>query len=168
MQMHAALDLEHFPDSPYATELRRNFPDLRFSAELEQDFQAFHLDRVRARVRFFQLAICALAITAAVHLVFIDGMPTKDVVFGWLGIVVPTCLFLVWASWSDYYARIYLPVARMAVPIFAIASAIGVANRTIDGHPDLFYFLPTYSIALFFIGGQMFREAVLAGMAMVL
>jgi diguanylate cyclase (GGDEF)-like protein len=168
MQMHAALDLEHFPDSPYATELRRNFPDLRFSAELEQDFQAFHLERVRARVRSFQLAICALAVTAAVHLIFIDGLPTNDVVFGWLGIVVPTCLFLVWASWSDYYTRIYLPVARMAVPIFAIASAIGVANRTIVGHPDLFYFLTTYSIALFFLGGQMFREAFLATAAMVL
>src|SRR6201996_7018794 len=168
MQMHAALDLEHFPDSPYATELRRNFPDLRFGAELEQDFQAFHLERVRTRVRFFQLAICVLAITAAVHLIFIDGISANSVMFGWLGVVVPTCLFLVWASWSDYYARIYLPVARMAVPVFAIASAIGVANRTIDGHPDLFYFLTTYSIVLFFLGGQMFREAVLAVMAMVL
>ena len=37
MQMHAALDLEHFPDSPYASELRRDFPDLRFSPELEKE-----------------------------------------------------------------------------------------------------------------------------------
>ena len=73
MQMNAALDLENFPDSQYATELRRKFPDLRFSAELEQDFQAFHLERVRARVRFFQLAICTLAIAAAVHLIVMDN-----------------------------------------------------------------------------------------------
>jgi diguanylate cyclase (GGDEF)-like protein len=168
MQMHAALDLEHFPDSPYATELRRNFPDLRFSAELEQEFQTFHLERVRSRVRFFQLAICAIAMAAALHLIAMDGLSVRDVLFGWLGVVVPTCLFLVWASWSDYYERIYLPVARVAAPVFAIASAIGVANHAVVGHPDPFYFLTTYSIALFFLGGQLYREALLATAAMVI
>lgn len=103
MQMHAALDLDHFPDSPYAGELRRNFPDLRFSSELEKEFQVFHLERVRSRVRFFQLAICALAIVAAAHLRFVDGLPVDDVLYGWLGVVIPACLFLVWASWSSYY-----------------------------------------------------------------
>jgi len=168
MQIPAALDLDHFPDSPYASELRRDFPDLRFSPELENEFQTFHLERVRSRVRFFQLAICALAITAAVHLIFMDGLSVDDVVYGWLGVVVPTCLFLVWASWSNYYEQIYLPLARVAVPVFAIASAIGVANRSVAGHPDPLYFLTTYSIALFFLGGQLFREALLATGAMVI
>jgi len=167
MQMHAALDLEHLPDSPYASELRRDFPDLRFSPELENEFQTFHLERVRSRVRFFQLAICALAIAEAIHLVVMDGVPLNDVLYGWLGVVVPVCLFLVWASWSSYYERIYLPVARVAVPAFAIASAMGVANRSVGAHPDQFYFLTTYSIALFFLGGQLFREALLATGAMV-
>src|SRR5665213_3686164 len=150
MQMHAALDLEHFPDSPYAGELRRDFPDLRFSGELEKEFQTFHLERVRSRVRFFQLAICALAVTSGVHLIVMDGLSLRDVLLGWLGFVVPTCLFLVWASWSRFYESIYLPVARVAVPVFAIAAAIGVASRAVWGHPDPFYFLTTYSIALFF------------------
>lgn len=168
MQMHAALDLDHLPDSPYASELRRGFPDLRFSPELEKEFQTFHLERVRSRVRFFQLAICALAVAAALHLIVIDGVSVNEVLFGWLGVVVPTCLFLVWASWSNYYERIYLPLARIAVPVFAIASAIGVASRSVGGHPDPFYFLTTYSIALFFLGGQLFREALLATAAMVI
>src|SRR5215470_13663227 len=168
MQMHAALDLEDFPESPYARELRRNFPDLRFSPELEKEFQTFHLERVRSRVRFFQLAICALAMVSAMHLMVMDGLPFDAVLFGWLGVVVPTCLFLVWASWSNYYERIYLPVARVAVPVFAIASAMGVANRLVAGHPDPLYFLTTYSIALFFLGGQLFREALLATGAMII
>src|SRR5947209_19393883 len=129
MQMHAALDRDQFPESPYATELRRDFPDLRFSPELEKEFQIFHLERVRSRVRFFQLAICALAITAAVHLIFMDGLFVNEIMYGWLGVVVPTCLLLVWASWSNYYEQIYLPLARVAVPLFAVASAICVANR---------------------------------------
>jgi len=168
MQMHAALDLEHLPDSPYASELRRDFPDLRFSPELEKEFQTFHLERVRARVRFFQLAMCALSITEAIHLVAMDGVPINDVLFGWLGVVVPACLFLVWASWSSYYERIYLPLARVVVPVFAIASAVGVAGRSVGSHPDPFYFLTTYSIALFFLGGQLFREALFATAAMII
>jgi len=168
MQMYAAPELEDLPDSPYSSELRRDFPDLRFSPELEGEFQAFHLERVRSRVRFFQLAICALALAEAIHLVGIDGVSINDVLFGWLGVVVPACLFLVWASWSSYYERIYLPLARIAVPVFAIASAFGVAGRSVGGHPDPFYFLTTYSIALFFLGGQLFREALFATAAMII
>src|SRR3979409_1876125 len=136
MQMHAALDLEHLPDSPYASELRRDLPDLRFSPELEKEFQTFHLERVRSRVRFFQLAICALAMAAAVHLIFMDGLSVDEVAYGWICVVVPTCLFLVCAPASSYYDQIVPPVARVAVPVFAIASAIGVANRSVAGHPD--------------------------------
>ncbi len=167
MQMHAALDLEHFPDSPYAGELRRDFPDLRFSPALEKEFQAFHLERMRERVRFFQLAVCVLSVTAALHEILLDGLDASDVAFGWLGFVTATCAFLVWASWSRYYERLYLPVARVAVPLFAIASGVGVASRFTGDHPDLFYFLTTYSIALFFLGGQLFRESLLAMTAMV-
>ena len=168
MQMPAALDLEHFPDSPYAAELRRDFPDLRFSRELEQEFQAFHLERVRSRVRFFQFALFLLSVAAAVHLVVLDGVPAHSVVSGWLGLVIPTGLFLVWASWSRYYERLYLPAARVALPVFAVASAVGVAGRVIDVHPDPFYLLTTYSIALYFLGGQLFRESLVAIGLMIL
>ena len=168
MQMPSVLDLDHFPDSPYAAELRRDFPDLRFCPELEQEFQAFHLERVRSRVRFFQLALCLLSVAAAVHLVVLDQVPAGSVLSGWLGLVIPTGLFLVWASWSRYYERLYLPAARVALPVFAVASAVGVAGRVIDGHPDPFYLLTTYSIALYFLGGQLFRESLLAIGLMIL
>ena len=167
MKTLAALDLDNFPDSPYARELRRDFPDLCFSAELERDFQTFHLDRVRARARFFQLAICLLAAAVAVRLVFLDRLPAHGVLVGWLGVVILTCLFLAWASWSSFYERLYLPAARIALPLLSIASAIGIANRMIDGHPDPFYFLTSYSIALFFLGGQLFRESLLANALMI-
>jgi diguanylate cyclase (GGDEF)-like protein len=168
MKMPAALDLDLFPDSPYATELRREFPDLRFSPELEREFQAFHIEQVRSRARFFQLTICLLAIAVGVQLTMLDREPVRGVVFGWLGLMIPTCLFLVWASWSDLYERIYLRASRIAVPLFAVTSAIGVASRVFDGHPDPFYLLTTYSIALFFLGGQLFRESLLAIALMII
>jgi diguanylate cyclase (GGDEF)-like protein len=43
-----------------------------------------------------------------------------------------------------------------------------VANRSVAGHPDPLYFLTTYSVALFFLGGQLFREALLATSAMII
>jgi diguanylate cyclase (GGDEF)-like protein len=162
-----ALDLEHFPDSPYASELRRDFPDLRFSPELEKDFQAFHLERACARVRFFQLAIGLLCVAVAVHLVLLDGLPVRRVLVGWLGLAIPTCLFLVWTAWSRFYERWYLPAARIALPLLGVVAAVGIAGRMVDGHPDPFYFLTSYSIALFFLGGQFFRESVIANALMI-
>jgi diguanylate cyclase (GGDEF)-like protein len=168
MQIPALLDLEHFSDSPYANELRRDFPDLRFAAALEEDFQAFHLDRVRSRVRFFQLATCLLSLAVAIHLVVLDGLPVRSVLVGWLGVAIPVSVFLLWASWSPFCERLYLPAARIALPLLGIISAVGIASRVLVGHPDPFYFLTSYSIALFFLGGQMFREALLANALMIL
>src|SRR5882757_7988022 len=167
MQIPALLSLEQFPDSPYASELRRDFPDLRFSPALEGDFQAFHLDRMRSRVRFFQLAICLLCAAVAVHLVFLDGVPVREVLLGWVGLAIPASLLLVWASWSRFYERLYLPAARIALPLFGIVSAIGVAGHVLDGHRDPFYFLTSYSIALFFLGGQLFRESLMANALLI-
>jgi diguanylate cyclase (GGDEF)-like protein len=167
MQIRALLDLEQFPDSPYANELRRDFPDLRFSPALEKDFQAFQLDRARARVRFFQLATCMLCLAVAVHLMFVDGVRAREVLVSWLGLAIPTSVFLVWASWGRFYDRVYVPVARVALPLLGTVSAVGVAVRVIAGHPDPFYFLTSYSIALFFLGGQRFREALVANALMI-
>jgi diguanylate cyclase (GGDEF)-like protein len=162
MQIRALLDLEQFPDSPYANELRRDFPDLRFSPALEKDFQAFQLDRVRSRVRFFQLATCLLCFAVAAHLVVLDGIPFPEVLAGWLGVAILANLFLLWTSWSRLYDRLYLPAARIALPLLGIVSAIGIAGRVVAGHADPFYFLTSYSIALYFLGGQRFREALIA------
>ncbi len=168
MQIRALLELERFPDSPYANELRRDFPDLRFSPALEKDFQAFQLDRVRSRVRFFQLATLLLCLAVASHLVFLDEVPVREVLLGWLGIAIVSSLILVGASCSRFYDRVYMPAARVALPVVGVVSAIGIAARVISGHPDPFYFLTSYSIALFFLGGQRFREALIANALMII
>ncbi len=168
MQIRALLELERFPDSPYANELRRDFPDLRFSPALEKDFQAFQLDRVRSRVRFFQLATCLLCLAVGAHLVVLDGLALRDVLVGWVGVAIVSSLFLLWASWSSFYERLYLPAARILLPLVGVVAGVGIAGRVIVGHPDPFYFLTSYSIALFFLGGQHFREALIANALMIL
>jgi diguanylate cyclase (GGDEF)-like protein len=161
--MHLTRLLEHEspPESAYARELRGGFHDLRFAPDLERVFQAFHLKRARARVRFFQLALGLLAIAAAVDLTVLDAVPLRQVVLGWVGVVMPACLALALTSWSRLYERLYLPAARVLLPVIAAVSAVGVADRRVAGHADLFYFLTSFSIAIFFLGGQLFREALL-------
>jgi diguanylate cyclase (GGDEF)-like protein len=167
--MHLPEPLEHesLPVSAYAKELRRGFPDLRFPSDLERIFQAFHLKRARARVRFFQLALGLLAIAAAVKLIVLDAVPPGQVARGWLGLVLPACVALALASWSRLYERLYLPAARLLLPLIAVVSAFGIADRPIAGNPGLFYFLTSFSIAVFFLGGQLFRDALLVNILMV-
>ena len=166
MKVPEPLEHESFPDSAYAQQLRRGFRDLRFAPDLEQIFQAFHLNRSRTRVRFFQLALGLLAIAAAVKLTVLEAMPVRAVALGWLGLVIPACLALMLISWGRRYERLYLPASRILLPVIAIASALGIADRPITGHPDPFCFLTAFSIASFF-GGQLFREAVLVNTLMV-
>jgi hypothetical protein len=45
------LNLEDFPDSAYAHELRRGLAPLRFAAPLEVEYTEVHVERVRRRVR---------------------------------------------------------------------------------------------------------------------
>jgi diguanylate cyclase (GGDEF)-like protein len=168
MHLPEQLKYESFPDSAYAQELRRGFRDLRFAPDLEGLFQAFHLKRARARLHFFQLTIGLLAIAAAVQLTVLDGVPLREVALGWLGLVIPACLALGLASWSrNLYARLYLPAARLLLPVIATVAAFGIANRNTAGQPEAFCFLTTFSIAIFFLGGQLFREALLVNTFMV-
>jgi diguanylate cyclase (GGDEF)-like protein len=161
------LEHESFPDSAYAKELRRGFPDLRFAPDLERLFQAFHLKRARTRVRFFQLAMGLLAIAAAVQLTVLGAVPLREVALGWLGLVIPGCLALALVSWGRLYERLYLPAARILLPVIATVAAFGIADRHIGGQPEPFCFLTTFSIAIFFLGGQLFREALLINTFMV-
>src|SRR6185437_1452129 len=167
MNFPAPLEHESFPDSAFAQELRRGFPELRFAPDLERLFQSFHLKSARTRVRFFQLALGLLAVAVAVKMTVLDSVPLSEVALGWLGLVIPTCVALAGVSWGRLYERLYLPAARVLLPLIAAVAAIGVADRRIAGHPEPFCFLTTFSIAVFFLGGQLFREALLADAVMV-
>ena len=167
MNLPQPLEHESLPDSTFAQELRRGFPELRFAPELERLFQSFHLKSARTRVRFFQLALGLLAITAAVKLTVLDALPLRAVALGWLGLVIPACLALAAASWGRLYERLYLPAARLLLPVIAIVAAFGIADQRLAGHPEPFCFLTTFSIAVFFLGGQLFREALLVDTVMV-
>lgn len=68
------LNLEDFPDSAYARELRRGVRSMRFDAPLEAEFVASHLERVRLRVRFWFALIVLLAAVFTCELVRRDGI----------------------------------------------------------------------------------------------
>jgi len=168
MKPPAILELDRFSDSPYASELRRGFPDLRFAPELEREYQTFHLVRVRTRVRFFLLAILVQACMAMVQLLWMDHVPLGEVFHGWTALAVLLCGVLALVSFSPWYEPAYLPSARLMLPVLGIIASAGIAQHLLSGHPVTMYFLSSYSIALFFLGGQHFREAVLANALLIL
>jgi diguanylate cyclase (GGDEF)-like protein len=156
------LDLDRFPDSPYACELRRGFPDLRFAPELEREYQTFHRVRMRNQVRFFLLAVLTQVCMVAVHMLWLDHSPAGEVLLSWTALGIPLCTVLVVLSFSPWYERLYLPAARAILPVLGIAAAVGIAQYAPRGHPDPMSFLVTYCFALFFLGGQQFIEALFA------
>lgn len=168
MKMPALLDLDQFPDSPYARELRRASRGLRFAPDLEPVYQSFHLDRARTRVQLFHLGLLALLIAISLHLVFLDSASPLQVIHGWIGLATPLCVLLLGVSLSRWYGPLYLPAARFALPVFGVAAAVGIADKALFGAADPFYFLTTYGVALFFLGGLPFIEAALANALMII
>jgi diguanylate cyclase (GGDEF)-like protein len=167
MKPPATLELDRFPDSPYACELRRGFPDLRFAPGLERDYQAVHLERVRTRVRFFLLAILVQACMAVVQLLWMAHVPFKQLLHGWTALAIPLIGLLATLSFSPCYELLYLPAARVFLPVLGASAAYGIAQSLLSGHAGPMYFLFSFTIALFFLGGQSFREAVLANALLI-
>lgn len=166
MKMPAALDLDQFPDSPYARELRR--PSLgRFAPDLERVYQSVQLDRARTRVRLFPLGLLALLLAVTQHLVLLKSATPLQVAHSWIGLAIPLCALLLAVSLSRWYEQLYLPAARFALPVLGVAAAVGIGDRGL-GLADPFYFLTTYSVALFFLGGLPFIEAVLANVLLII
>jgi diguanylate cyclase (GGDEF)-like protein len=104
------IDLSAFADSRFAQYLRDGFWSLRFPKDLERQYQEFHLQRVRARVRVFFMLWPLMELYR-----LLDGVLTgvEDMLSWWL---VPNVVVMVLGAivlWSRWYWRLYLPGATV-------------------------------------------------------
>jgi hypothetical protein len=111
------LNLEDFPNSAYAHELRRGLADLRFGATLEAEYRVAHLQRVRLRVRIWYSVNVVLAVLFTVDQVRRAGVWTP-LSLAHVGALVPCTVALVWLAWSRHYERLDLPASRVLVTTF--------------------------------------------------
>lgn len=161
------LNLEDFPDSPYAQELGRGASKFSFTAALEAEYAPTHLQRVQLRIRVWFSLNVVLAALFTVDQLRRDGLWTLASV-AHVGAVVPCTIALAWLAWSRQYMRFYLSAAPVLVTVFGALIAIFVAIALTAGRDELLSSLTVNLVANFFFCGLMFRHALLTSAFMVL
>jgi diguanylate cyclase (GGDEF)-like protein len=153
------LNLEDFPDSAYAHELRRGLAWLRFDAPLEAEYAVAHLQRVRLRVRiWFSLTVVLAALFTCDE---VRRTGARDLVpLLHLSALMPCTVALAWLVWSRHYRRFYLRAAPALVTLFCGLISVFIARAVAGGHVEQLAGIAVNLIAVFFFAGLMFRQAL--------
>ena len=153
--------LEALPDSIYAAELQRDPPSSRFAAPLEAQFARSALRNSRTIVRFAStLTVLLIVVRGAERL--IAGMPLPLPVNGMLAGVIGSSLALLWLAWSGVYERLYLPFARVLVPLRNVLIATQSVHAAALGELDALIVLPLLIIGPLYFSGLSFRAGLFA------
>lgn len=76
--------------------------------------------------------------------------------------VIGTSALLAWAAWSRSFARRYLPLANVLVPIRNTFAAFGIGGMASIGQLELLMLLPVMVLSPFFFLGLHFRPALVS------
>jgi diguanylate cyclase (GGDEF)-like protein len=160
------LKVDYLPDSALAQELRSGVSRLRFEPALEAQYRTSHLQQSRLRVRlWFSLGV-ALGLLYAVVQALRTGLISVDFDIEIL-VVFPCAVVLALLVWSSDYERLFLPVARILVPLKYALVAFLVAPLIGRGHDEELALLAVYVIGAFFFSGLMFRTALVTAIATI-
>lgn len=160
------LNLEDFPDSPYAAELRRGVSARAFPPDLEAQYLGLHLARVKVRVRLWFL----VSLIAAIGFSLAEmrtGAITRYLLLEFALLVVPAMLMLL-VTWSRFYHRWFMQAASIVVPITQTVLVVYLAQAVSEGRVTAIGALVLNSFAVFFFSGLMFRLALIAAIGMLL
>lgn len=152
------LNLAAVPDSPYAAELRRGQKDPVFSPAVEAEYVRTHLMESRVLIR----VTCALAAVLTIARgteQMAAGFPLGLSVLA-IALVTGTSVLLAGLAWSSAFERLYLPCARVVVPIRNATVAACIAAAAADGQREMLMFLPMLLFGPFFFLGLRFRSAL--------
>ncbi|HTW73524.1 MAG TPA: diguanylate cyclase [Steroidobacteraceae bacterium] len=151
---------DDFPDSRYAQALRSGVARLRFAPELEALYTQAHLQRMRLRVRIWFSLNCALALTAILG--WLLGGAPRGLVWWAYALADLSAFILAWVAWTRAYPRLYMPIARVLVPVLGASIAVFIAQALANGVGQMIGVLTINVIAVFFFAGLLFRAALLA------
>ena len=154
-------DPSSFPDSPYATELQRDPANLRFTAKLESEYTRAQLLDSRTLIRVASLCAIVLALLRAAELLWRGSWGT--VVLIDLSVVVGGSAWLAAIAWSASFERLYLPWARIIVPLRNVIMAAHIAEAAARGQTEMLMALPLMLVGPFFFFGFHFRTAAFTG-----
>lgn len=141
---------------------------LRFSPEVEREYASYHSTLSRARVRFWQpfLLLLTIGYFIARLVLFHHQVQPFEVIIR-LGVLIPAWTALAVLAWSRYYDRLYMPIARILIPITVCLFAMMATMRMAEGRQDVLASLTTTMLGTLFLSGLLFRHALLTGILMV-
>ncbi len=161
------LNLDDFPDSAHAYELRQGVERLRFAAPLEAEYTLSHLQRVRLRVRiWFSLTLILAALFTADWVRragFLQWVPVAH----W-AVLMPCTAALAWLAWSSRYERLFPAAAKPLITLYGTLIAAFIAIALKDGRAEQLAPLSVNLVAVFFFSGLMFRAAILTAAIMII
>jgi len=161
------LNLDDFPNSAYAFELRRGLTRLQFESMLEGEYRVVHLHRMHLRVRIWYSVNLVLSVLFTVDQIGRTGL-WNALSLMHVGALVPCTAALAILVWSPYYERWYSPAARVLVTLFGTLVAVFVVLSIIRGREEELASLTVILVSMFFFAGLMFRQAIFTAVCMLM
>jgi diguanylate cyclase (GGDEF)-like protein len=152
------LDLEVFPDSPYAAELQQGRPKLRFQPPLEADYLQSMLLHSRTLVRVTCVFAAVLTILRGAEQ-FLAGGWSRIFVVDIMAVALIS-LILAWMAWSFRFERSYPLWAPVLLPLRNAIVAAQISWAAAHGHVEMLMVLPIMVIGPLFFLGLRFRAAI--------
>lgn len=161
------LNLDEFPDSPYADELRgRGLSLLRFAPPVERAFIRSHLERMHLRVRIWSALAFAILLASLVHHIVTQGPWAGETVVHYC--LTPLFGLLAWIAWSPAYRRHYLPAAQLLMPLISCVSPVLAAQSASLGRAEELIIVATHIVSVFFLSGLLLRAAAFTSALMLI
>ncbi len=155
------LNLDNFPASPHAEELRHEPLRLAFAGELEDAYRLSHLEKVRRRAQVWTTLGVALSVVFTAREVAALGWSSTTGLMHLL-LIAPASFALAWLVFSTHYTRVYLRLASVFAPLIGITVGFFSARAVGNGAAEELVLLALLTIAIFFLLGLLFRPAVFA------
>ena len=151
------LNLEEFPDSPYAASLLDAADRaLHFPPELEAEFRAFQLENTRSTVRSWLLVtLCILVVEAIRRLAGLAYPSSAPSTLTLWCLLIPFCAAATLVTWTERYTAWYRPVARVVFPVIVMVFSLDVAGMLAQG-----YVIGVAGVAVAVLGGYLLVGAL--------
>ncbi len=134
-----------------------------FAPELEAEYVRNRLLDSRTLIRMACL-LGLFIIVLRVGELAMTGLPRKPpfpgAVFLFATVVMTTSVLLAWVAWSRSFARRYLALANVLVPVRNAFAAVGIGGMASIGQLELLMLLPVMALSPFFFLGLHFRPAL--------
>ncbi|MEX2497138.1 MAG: diguanylate cyclase [Woeseia sp.] len=159
MSVHRT-NLNAFPDSPYAAELRRGVAGRSFGRHLEQEYVRSRLSENLALIRVTCVLGALLSFFAALRN-FLEGYLSHGYLLQMV-VVFMASVVLASVACSPLFLRLYLPLAQIVVPVRNALAAVFIARIAAYGQLETLMVLPLMVVGPFFLLGLPARVALLS------